>query len=361
VRHKQTALLVTLVLVAFAAVAKTFAASLPDYPRADASSLPAEVTIPNTRRFDFTSSVNGHRYSISVALPFEAPKGKGYGVLYVLDGYSYFASAAEAVRGPDKAPGVVVVGIAYPDDPAYVKNVIEQRGPVSPLFEGLPPFRIDPFFERFYDLSLPTSDRALEDLSREGFPKWKSASFGGVDAFLKVIETEIKPRIAALAPIDTGDQAFFGHSFGGYAVLHALLVEPNAFRTFIIASPSIFWDNKRVLSDREQFAAAINSGNAHPRVLITTGNDERAPDLPAAWGMVDNSRELVTWLKGLHGSGGYEVADYALFDKTSHVFAPWPALARGVAFAFPTGRSIRQLDESQSTAAVSRSNRFGRR
>src|SRR5690348_2134060 len=135
-------------------------------------------------------------------MPFEPATAKGYGALYVLDGYWYFASAAELVRAPDRAPGVVVVGIGYPDDPEYMKHTLVQRGPVSPFLQSLPPLRAGPYFERMYDLSLPTSNEALTTLAKQGFPKWKSENFGGLDDFLKIIETEIKPRVAALAPID---------------------------------------------------------------------------------------------------------------------------------------------------------------
>jgi ferri-bacillibactin esterase len=61
---------------------------------------------------------------------------------------------------------------------------------------------------------------------------------GHVDEFLKTIESEVKLRAAALAPIDRANQAPVGHSFGVLAALHALFVEPNAFRAFIIASIS---------------------------------------------------------------------------------------------------------------------------
>jgi predicted alpha/beta superfamily hydrolase len=315
-------------------------------------SFPAEVAIPNTRRIDFTSRVNGHRYSISVALPFEASSGRGYGVLYVLDGFSYFASATEAVRGPEKAPGVLVVGIGYPDDPTYVNNVIARRGPVPALYDGLPSFRFDAYLERLYDLSLPTSEQTLVSFSHDGFPKWPKEHFGGLDDFLKIIETEVKPRVAALAPIDPDNQAIFGHSFGGYAVLHALFNEPNAFRTFIIASPALFWDNKHVLADREKFATAVKEGRASPRVLVTVGSEEKPPAFPPDWAMIENGRALVTWLKSLHGSADYQVEDYAVFAGVSHSFSPWPALARGVSFAFAARQSMRAPVPSQ-TAALS--------
>jgi uncharacterized protein len=302
---------------------------------------PAEVSIPNTRRLEVTSAVNGHRYSINVALPFEPAPPKGYGVVYVLDGDMYFASAAEAVRGPDKAPGVVVVGIGYPDDPAYVQSVLSQRGPIAPLFDGLPSFRIAPYLERLYDLTLPTGDQALVEMSQQGLPKYRSKDFGGLDDFLKTIETEVKPRVAALVPIDLANQAIFGHSLGGFAALHALFVEPDAFRTFIIASPSIFWNNKAVLADKDKFAAAVNSGQASPRVLVAIGADESTPtELPSNWAMVGNGRDLVAWLKTLHGGPNYVVEDYAVFDKTTHAYSPWPALSRGISFAF-SGRPVR--------------------
>ena len=330
--------------VALLFVAASFAGAATKGVPTASEAFPAQVSIPNTRRLDIVSKINGHRYAISLALPFEAPPPKGYGVLYVLDGNMYFASAAEAVRGPDKAPAVVVVGIGYPEDSAYVKQVMSQRGPVAALFDGLPGSRVVPYLERLYDLSLPTSDQALVEMSRAGFPTYESKDFGGLDDFLKVIETEIKPRIAALAPIDTGNQAIFGHSFGGFAVLHALFVEPNAFRTFIIASPAIFWDQKIVLADKGKFATAINTGQAQPRVLVTVGAEEgSSSDLPAAWAMVKNASELVAWLKTLHGKAGYAV-DGCVFDNTTHSFSPWPALARGVSFAFPAHRPIRKVD-----------------
>jgi hypothetical protein len=129
-----------------------------------------------------------------------------------------------------------------------------------------------------------------------------------------------------------------------------LLEEPNAFRTFIIASPAIFWDNKVILRDKEKFATAVNTGHASPRVLVAIGGEESTPpDLPASWGMVENGRDLVRWLKSLHGSAGYTVEDYAVFDKTGHVYTPWPALARGVSFAF-SGRPIRKLDKDPNAA-----------
>jgi len=311
----------------------------------------AEVSIPNSQRIDFVSKVNGHRYSLTVAFPYEKAPAQGYGVLYVIDGNWYFGSATEAVRNWN-APDVVVVAIGYPDDPAFTQEVLRQRGPVPPSLKYLPPQRQAPFMERSYDLTLPATDQELAAQTPAGTPPEKSQNVGGMDAYLKMIETDVKPRIAALVSVDPKNQALFGDSLGGLTTLHALFTEPNAFRTFIIGSPSIWWNNRSVLADREKFAAAVSSGQASPRVIVTMGSEESTPPkvVPARWGtdaaslaellrkdrMVENGNELVTWLKTIHGGPGYVVDDYAVFDKLDHGAASWAALARGVRFAFST-------------------------
>lgn len=308
----------------------------------------APLSIPNTRREQFVSKVNGHRYAISVALPFIATPAKGYAVLYVLDGYWYFASATEVVRVLGNPSSVVVVGIGYPDDMAYAKQVLAQRGPVPTYLASLPPSLSAPYLERTYDLTLPASDAELAAQTLAGTPKETSRNVGGLDDFLKVIEVDVKPRVAALTHIDATNQALFGHSFGGLAALHALFVEPHAFRSFIIASPSIAWSHKKVLAEEGRFAATVNGGQEQPRVLVTVGSEESTPEkFPASWGidnvaadsylrklrMVENANELVRRLKELHGKPPYLVAG-AVFDKEGHSAAAWSALARGIPFAF---------------------------
>jgi predicted alpha/beta superfamily hydrolase len=313
---------------------------------ADTSTMPSEVSIPNTRRFEFTSKVNGHRYAISVSIPFIPVPAQGYAVLYVMDGNWYFGSASEATRDWN-APGVVVVGIGYPTDKAYVDEIFSKYASEAKAEKpDVPGFRAAPGMARDYDLTSPATD---SELAAQGSAV-KSELVGHVDDYLKMIETEVKPRIAAMVHIDPKNQALFGDSLGGLATLHALLVEPAAFRTFIIGSPSIWWANKAVLKDEPKFAAAVTSGKASPRVIVTMGSEEStAPNpVPASWKttyakldadlkrarMVENGRDFVAFLKSVHGGPGYVVADYKPFDDLDHGAASWAALARGIPFAF---------------------------
>lgn len=309
---------------------------------------PRPITIAKTDRIDFRSDVNGRRYSLSIGLPFAKVPERGFPVLYVLEGNFYFATAVEAARAC--APQVLVVGIGYPDDEAYLETVLQRRRPLPPWLEDEPLVAAAATFERLYDLSLPTSDEALGAFPVPGVAL-SSRDVGGLAQFLKIIEAEVKPRIDAFAATDLANQAIFGHSLGGLAVLHALFTNPNAFRTFIAASPSIWWDEKAVLAGESKFAQAVEIGTASPRVLITMGSEEETanPHCAAQLGiefeqlvkrlrearMVENARELTQRLKALRGSGAFEVEEYALFAKQDHGISVWPALGRAISFAFP--------------------------
>jgi predicted alpha/beta superfamily hydrolase len=313
---------------------------------------PAEVTVPDTRRINFISKVNGHGYSIDVALPQVPPPAKGYPVIYVFDGGAYFASFTEAVRTNANAPQAIVVAIGYPHDDAWAGKVLSR-------FKDLPSWLgnleqkngMAQGLERIYDLTFtPCAASEIQSMGAVGL-KLATTDCGGADDFLKTIETEIKPRVYALAPVDRTNQALFGHSLGGLAVLHALLTEPNAFRTFIAASPSIWWNDKAVLAKEAEFAETVKRGEAKPRILVTVGAEEETmprslpKDMQARKAeiqeqvrkvrMVGNARDLVARLKALQGAKGYEVADCAVFSRQAHGISVWPAIGRAVSFAFP--------------------------
>jgi len=280
--------------------------------------------VRDIRRINFISGVNGRRYSVSVALPYANPIDKSLPVLYVLDGNYYFASVVDAVRAHWNGPEIVVVGIGYPD---------ESQAAVA--------------LARTYDLTLPASEAILTEQGIEGLFAPKVQDVGGLSDFLTVLKSEVMPHVASVVEVDAQNQAIFGHSLGGLAVLHALFSDPNAFRTFIAASPSIWWNDRAVLAGEAAFSAAVRVGSASPRVLITMGGDEDVePALPpelnvdssavvravARHRMVGNARELTVRLQELSGTSFYQVADYLVFPQLGHSLAAWPSIAYAIQF-----------------------------
>jgi predicted alpha/beta superfamily hydrolase len=316
---------------------------------------PEEVSAPSSRRVKFTSAVNGESYTLFVRVPVTPPPPGGYPVLYVLDGDFFFGTAADAalaIGDPAHTPLVVGIGHGLFDDMDVVARYARRPpGVTGPI--GLGDIGGANNALRFHDYTLPVAPEHRA-------PAWTGLTppdVGGVDQFLKVIETEIKPKVAALAPVDAGNQALFGHSVGGLAVLRALFTEPGAFRTFIAASPSIWWDADAVLKDEKAFAGTVESSRASPRVLICVGADEPdSPNPPQAmidslpaqmrselgdylkmasrWsGMISGAHALSDRLGQLHGEASYKV-QFIAFAGEGHSTVPFAALSRAVQFAF---------------------------
>lgn len=315
----------------------------------------AEVSVPSSRRIDFTSAVNGEEYSLLVRVPLTPPPPRGYPVIYVLDGDFLFGTASDialTIADPRRSPVVVAIGHGLFDRMDVVARHSGRpagiAGPISLADIGGAMNNL-----RFHDFTLPVAPGHRAP----GWTGLTPANVGGVDDFLKVIEQEIKPRVAGAVPVDPANQAIFGHSIAGLAVLRALLTEPGAFRTFIAASPSIWWDADAVLKNESQFGQAVSAGKVAPRVLLTVGSEEpdspnppqsfidslpaeRAAELSAyvrmasGWaGMVSGSRALAERLGRLSGGPDYS-ARFVAFDGEDHASVQSAALNRGMHFAF---------------------------
>lgn len=231
--------------------------------------------------------------------------------MYILDGNQYFATATEIVtrlsysKNADSAAPAIIVGIGYPtDDPGEVIR------------------------RRFFDLT--------PSVTREPPPGMSAA--GGGDAFLRVIEDEIKPFVMFRYRVDRNRQTIYGQSIGGLMVLRVLFRNPNAFSTYIISSPSIWWNNREVLADEEAFSKRARAGELRLKILLTSAGDEqyRGSDpklLAADRRMVDNVSDLGARLVRLNPSSVIVVR--TIFEGETHGSIPPSSLTRGLRFALP--------------------------
>ena len=66
---------------------------------------------------------------------------------------------------------------------------------------------------------------------------------GGAPDLLHFIATQIRPRVAQLAPTNPAQQTLWGHSYGALFVLYTLFERPELFSHYIAADPSLWWHN----------------------------------------------------------------------------------------------------------------------
>ncbi|MBA3996918.1 MAG: esterase [Candidatus Accumulibacter sp.] len=294
-------------LGSFAGLCCLLLAALPLRAAAEAEAWSA-VVLPAAQQLDMRSAGSGHRYRIFVSVPAVPPPAAGYPVLYVLDGNAAFPVAAFLARSATNRrdvtghPPPLVVGIGYPGDADF--DVAARR--------------------RDYTVGLEKPDA--------------SAKEGGAELFLDFIERELKPLIAARHPVDTTRQALFGHSFGGLFVLHVLFTRPASFSTYLASSPSIWWDDKRVLGGLPGLARL--DGALQPRVQISVGALEDQPRkgkypletlaMLAKRPMVSEARKLASHLREMPGWGDRGV--YHELAGEDHGPAWLPAMIRGMPF-----------------------------
>lgn len=284
-----------------------------------------QVTIPNSRQIDFVSAINGRSYRIMIALPYAAPPQGGYNVVYLIDGNYHFAATQSFARAQGlfgMLQNAVVVGIGYPTDSPL--EVLEKRN---------------------WDLSTPISADALAKMPPN--PGLTVDNTGGVDDFLRVIQEEIKPRVAADIGGRSRKDILIGHSFGGLAAVRALMTKPCSYQVFIAISPSLFWNDDVVMREDSALRSSLASGACTPRVYLGVGGLEQTASAyrsltPVTSAevqkiinktrMIDKARQLSRSLQKIPGPLRMPVA-FEVYPGESHMSEVPLAISRGLTFA----------------------------
>ncbi|CAI1200471.1 alpha/beta hydrolase [Serratia quinivorans] len=200
------------------------------------------VTVADTSSPDYqfsdlpiTSADGQRRYRIRIAQPRIAPPTAGYPAIYFLDGNAVLMelnASLLARLAAQKQPPVLVL-LSYDND-----------------------LRID----------------------AKGRSQDYTPANGGADAFLKLIESQIKPAVAAKVAINSQRQTLWGHSYGGLFVLHTLLTQPTAFQNYVAVEPSLWWGKGFILQEAQRVIERHPAISAH--LWLWTGGGEKMRSAP---------------------------------------------------------------------------------
>jgi len=292
----------TTTVIGIAIVSCTILAHAADLP--GNSNVAAEaLSVPRGQQYDITSKINGLKYRVTVSMPRNADPSKHYPVFYILDGNWYFLPAAYSDSATDPALlAAIYVGIGYPSDDTEIDH--------RRAFDLTPPGKLKDFF----------GDKA-----------------GGGDDFIRLLLEEVKPLVEAHYHVDKARQIIYGKSLGGLLVLHLLFVHPEAFQTYIAASPAIYWDDRSVLAGEKDLPQKIKVNDLRLKLLITSASEEqyRGPDPEIqkqdVYRMVDNASELASRLA--KASTQNLSVTYVIFPDETHNSVSLAALGRALYFA----------------------------
>lgn len=205
------------------------------------------------QRYTIHSDVLGEDRTLLVATPdgYETDAAR-YPVLYLLDGDAHFHHATGIVdflADNGRMPRVIVVAVPNPSQDARTRDLTPRH--VSEL--AFPGVRADSIF--------PTA--------------------GGADTFLRFLTDELAPLVEReyrTAPFSI----LVGHSFGALFNVHALLTEPDAFQAHIAISPSLWWDERRLVGEADAFFDGLGPPAAllGPQGAATGGGPDPATHPP---------------------------------------------------------------------------------
>jgi hypothetical protein len=248
-----------------------------------------------------------------------------YPVLYLLDGPAHFYSVTGMMKqlsssnGNSTLPEMIVVAIA---------NTNRSR-----------------------DLT-PTSV-AMDFFSGDSI----QYDSGGGAQFLDFIETELIPHIDTMystAPYRT----FVGHSFGGLAVLNALIRKPALFDNYIAIDPSLWWENKAFLKTvaSQLTSNSFNGKSLYVGVANTMSAEMNIKDVEKdSTKSTAHIRSILQFVKSMETNkeNGLNF-EWKYYPENSHGSVPLIATYDAFHFLFPWHelKGINQFFNPKSTATA---------
>ncbi|MDR6623848.1 alpha/beta hydrolase-fold protein [Caulobacter segnis] len=190
------------------------------------------ATTHSVTRHAFLSADGQRRYRVDMAMPKQRPPGRGWPSLYLLDGNAAFTILTPADLA--SVPNLALVAIGYET---------EQR------FDNL---------ARTFDYTPSWS----------GPPETPGRPEGGSAAFRELLLGDIRPRLERLGRLNPKKATIWGHSYGALFVMDTLRTDPDAFRTYVPVSPSLWWRDGAIA------AAPFRSPRHSVRVALMVGDRE---------------------------------------------------------------------------------------
>lgn len=135
--------------------------------------------------------------------------------------------------------------------------------------------------DRKRDFTFPTTIQ--EDL--EAFP-----TTGHSEAFIEFIEKEMIPFVAQNYPVKPKG-TIIGQSLGGLLATEILLKKPDIFSTYIIVSPSLWWDNESLLNQATDLLQKQTLHKTHVIVSVGKEHEVMIKDAEVLAGILEKSEQ----------------------------------------------------------------------
>ncbi len=182
---------------------------------------------------------------------------------------------------------------------------------------------------------------SLEDSRRRDYTPTAQPStghvYGGSVAYQAYIKDVVIPFAESHYHTDPARRIFWGHSYGGLLAATILLRDPGMFQTYIIGSPSLWYDSHAILAIEKQFAAGHHSLPANV-FLYVGGKEVRRYETDRRGftkDMVEDAKTFEQLLESRRYAG--LTTKFAVIPDKDHVTSVGPGIAWGLRLALQSG------------------------
>ena len=244
--------------------------------------------IPRSSVIKLTDQQSKLSYPVFIKLPrsYSRDKDKTYPVVYLLDGSYAFQVASGATRFPmnsGKMDEAILVAIGYSQG---------SKGSSSRIRDFTP--------SKAKDWQLETGKAAQH-----------------IDFIADVVFEHMKANYR----INPKQRTLVGNSLGGLFAAYVLFTQPNMFESYIIGSPSVWFDNESILSQ------PITKAKQNVRVYLSVGSKE-TPEFGEGQDMVTGANKLADKIRQ---SNDQQVQlQFSIIDGAKHATAFPTTLIQGL-------------------------------
>ena len=247
--------------------------------------------------FALTCDMTGTEHAVSVTTPFRYESMDAAPLILCLDGAWTAGTVRDATRimsMSGESPEAVVAGLSFTDD--SMSGYLRSRARWFCPSEWVPPV-----------------ETGVKDIRAE--------DTGQALTYLAFIRDQVLPRLRDDWRVS--ETWLVGHSFSGLFGLRVLFSEPELFDKYLLASPSIWWDDRTMLDVEAEFAAGHDDLAA--QVFLTAGQDE---DKLEGFNMCGNMIEMATRLEN-RNYPNLNIG-HAVLPSESHSSTIGAAISRGL-------------------------------
>lgn len=252
----------------------------------------APYVLTGTQVWSVPDPVSGRNYQVFVSLPagYEANPGRRYPTLYVTDADYAFPIIRQIARRVNLEGPVVqefiLVGLSYADGD---KGAESRRRDYTPTSNG------------------PRSSGA--------------AVHGGGAAYQTYLKTQALPFIEKTFRADPAHRVLLGHSYGGLLGAQILFSDPAMFQSYVLGSPSLWYDKGYMMGVEADYAR--NHRDLNAQVFMYVGGHEK-PGPTRRNSEADMVGDMQTLHRNLESRGypGLKISSVVLEDEDHLTVAP---------------------------------------